>query len=91
MQRKDPHKNHIILPCVFCDANSAVLVQVDASGYFVRCRKCGARGPVAGSAEEAIARWNDGFLKLEHYINQMGRWVTSSKKREHKRKFRHSE
>jgi len=69
-------------PCPFCLTRSGVLItqQIEhvpeaEDACFVRCRHCYAQGPITDREDKAIARWNEGFQRIEHYVNQLGRWA----------------
>lgn len=44
-------------PCPWC-VRQQVIVDVAASGCFVRCRLCGARGPLVYEDSDAVELWN---------------------------------
>ena len=50
-----------VVPCPYCGADVRLLHlhQQDEMPRFVRCGKCGARGPTADTAEEAVIMWNE--------------------------------
>lgn len=73
-------------PCVFCLGNAAFLAEDPAgtiavpSNYAVQCSLCLACGPAHPTPEAAVKDWNFAWERLQHYINQMGRWVAEKMK-----------
>ncbi|HCT9023293.1 MULTISPECIES: Lar family restriction alleviation protein [Proteus] len=43
--------------CPFCNSNKLEVMQV-MFNTFTRCKKCGARGPIANDFEGALNAWN---------------------------------
>ncbi len=43
--------------CHFCESEKLEIMQV-FHNIFVRCRRCGARGPIAENMELAVKCWN---------------------------------
>ena len=48
-----------ILPCPFCGGpDTCDIVVSQKYGSFVRCAMCSSTGPIAGSEDETVERWN---------------------------------
>lgn len=43
--------------CPFCNAEKLEVMQV-MNNTFARCQQCGARGPIANNADEALKAWD---------------------------------
>lgn len=61
--------------CPFCDGYDIVVEEKvdygDPPHYYVRCKKCGARGPVSYDGEEgAVANWNLRLPELERNLTE---------------------
>ena len=71
-------------PCVFCLGNTAFLSECEGcdgvTRYAIECSLCLACGPLHPTPEAAVKDWNFAWERLQHYINQMGRWVEENKR-----------